>query len=215
MSELGTLTKVCIRGARCVHPDGPELPATEEYFYVHKGAADRFQPYCKECWKAEGRRYRSRVGNKKDSPTNYGEGLVIAELKKHGIYAEKGAGGHHKYVDVVAWGCVRIEVKSSRMSDRGRFEFTIGRRANAFHSHALIVLVCMYPDNTTTFHVFRPEHPVFYRRGQLKRGVMFIPDAKNRKGRRYGLPLTDELMAEHQDRWDMIEECRLNWPATV
>jgi len=209
-------TKVCSKGTRCIHPDGPELPATDEYFYHSRNTPSGFHSYCKECMKAENKRYSSKAGNKKDSPTNYGEGLVIAKLREHGIYAEKGAGGHHKYVDVVAWGCVRIEVKSARLNGNGRFDFTIGRRANSFHAHDLIVLVCMHPDNTTTFHVFKPEHPVFYRpRGRLKRGVAYIPDAKNRKGRRFGMPLTDELMAEHQDRWDLIEECRLNWRASV
>jgi hypothetical protein len=208
-------TKVCSKGTRCIHPDGPELPATEEYFYTARDKADGWHSYCKECCKFDSRKHYSRNGNKKNAATNAGEGRVISKLRTAGVYAEKGAGGHHSRIDVVAWGCVRIEVKTSTLYKDGHFHFSIGRRANAFHSHDLIVLVCIWPDNGATFHVFKPEHPVFYRGAKLKRGIAYIPTPNGRKGNRYGMTLTAELMTEHQDRWDMIEECRLNWRASV
>lgn len=216
MSELSTLTKVCIRGARCVHPDGPELPATLEYFYRQRSSRDGLQPSCKECIKANTRRNYARNGNKSEKPSNTGEWLVKSHLRSLGIFAEKGAGGHHKYVDLVAWGCVRIEVKTSTLIN-GRFQFSIGRRANSFHGHDLVILVCKWPDDQATYHVFRPDHPVFYKsRGQLKRGVIYNPTPQHRHNDGLnGMTLSAEIMAEHQDRWDLIEECRLNWRASV
>lgn len=48
--------KRCIRGDACVHPEGPELPATSEYFSKR---SDRQRNYCKACANARMRHYRS------------------------------------------------------------------------------------------------------------------------------------------------------------
>lgn len=41
--------KRCSRGDKCVHPDGPMLPATKEYFRCDKKRKDGLCPQCKVC----------------------------------------------------------------------------------------------------------------------------------------------------------------------
>lgn len=45
--------KQCSRKENCVHPDGPWLPATTEYFYKRSNVSSGLQWKCKVCCKAE------------------------------------------------------------------------------------------------------------------------------------------------------------------
>jgi hypothetical protein len=49
--------KRCGSGEACVHPDGPVLPATKEYFYAASQGRG-LQSMCKHCSRARGRAYR-------------------------------------------------------------------------------------------------------------------------------------------------------------
>jgi hypothetical protein len=44
-----TPRKRCCSGEKCIHPDGPELPATREYFYGAKRIKSGLSSYCKKC----------------------------------------------------------------------------------------------------------------------------------------------------------------------
>ena len=48
--------KRCSKGDDCVHPDGPELPATTEYFYRHHNSLDTL---CRKCHNARSSAYRA------------------------------------------------------------------------------------------------------------------------------------------------------------
>lgn len=52
MSEL----KRCSRGDKCIHPDGPYLPATHDYFNRTKRSRDGFYFYCRLCSREDGRK---------------------------------------------------------------------------------------------------------------------------------------------------------------
>ncbi len=71
--------------------------------------------------------------------------------------------------------------------------------------------------DSQTFHVFPSYHPVFYRSGQ-KRGSEISPTGRKigveyRTGKTstknsFGLAMTDALMAEHRDKWELVEDMR-------
>lgn len=50
--------KTCKRGDKCVHPDGPTLPNTDEYFY--RIPTGTLRGSCKECIKSERRQYHEK-----------------------------------------------------------------------------------------------------------------------------------------------------------
>lgn len=52
-------TKTCSKGANCIHPDGPELPATTEYFSRESRTKDGLRSQCKACISEAGKPYRS------------------------------------------------------------------------------------------------------------------------------------------------------------
>lgn len=41
--------KHCFSGDQCIHPDGPWLPATTDFFWTHKQKADGLHPRCRFC----------------------------------------------------------------------------------------------------------------------------------------------------------------------
>jgi 5-methylcytosine-specific restriction endonuclease McrA len=50
--------KRCSKGDQCIHPDGPELPVTAEYFYINqKGGPSAM---CRECAKEYRRQHHQR-----------------------------------------------------------------------------------------------------------------------------------------------------------
>lgn len=42
--------KRCSRGANCIHPNGPWLPATTEHFYINRCRADGLRSECRYCF---------------------------------------------------------------------------------------------------------------------------------------------------------------------
>lgn len=52
--------KRCSKGDNCIHPDGPYLPRTSEYYHKNAHTSDGFQHYCRACHLASARRYREK-----------------------------------------------------------------------------------------------------------------------------------------------------------
>ncbi len=50
--------KYCSKGEECIHPEGPILPATTEYFYIHSGNK-KLCARCKKCYDARVKKWRS------------------------------------------------------------------------------------------------------------------------------------------------------------
>jgi 5-methylcytosine-specific restriction endonuclease McrA len=48
--------KRCIKGNDCVHPNGPTLPATKEYFYIHS-TNHKLMAQCKKCFCQRAKQY--------------------------------------------------------------------------------------------------------------------------------------------------------------
>lgn len=72
--------KRCSRGDDCIHPDGPVLPATTEYFYAHKQTKNGLQSRCKCCILDGNRRryhgdsyssWKSKIEYQQSAPDGY------------------------------------------------------------------------------------------------------------------------------------------------
>lgn len=157
---------------------------------------------CKECMKVRSKLqgYIDRKVSTVPSETD-----VIAELHKQGIPALPGKALGQQWADVIAYGCVLIEVKSAQLHYRGNYQFgfTPSQRSGKLRGD-LVVLVCKR-DTGNTYHVFAANNPVFYGEdGRLKTAVSWKPNPKHRG--RFAFALTDEIMAHAQDNWDVVEE---------
>ena len=154
---------------------------------------------CKDCMKL-----RSKVQVKVDKKVAVvaSEAEVITELHKQGIPALPGKALSQQWADVIAYGCVLIEVKSAQRHYRGcyQFAFTPSQRAGKLKGD-LVVLVCKM-ETGNTYHVLHASNPVFYHEGQLKTAVAWTPGAKH-KGR--FVSLNDDIMYAAQNNWDLVE----------
>jgi hypothetical protein len=156
---------------------------------------------CKTCMKARSKR---QVPTDKKVALVPSEADVIIELHKQGIPALPGKALAQQWADVIAYGCVLIEVKSAKRHYRGcyQFAFTPSQRAGKLKGD-LVVLVCKM-DTGNTYHVFQANNPVFYGEdGRLKTAVAWTPGAKH-KGR--FVSLNDGMMEHAQDKWDLVED---------
>lgn len=205
--------KHCLSGERCLHPDGPELPLSE--FYRAKSSKNGYQSRCKICHGLQNKMATiSRQGNQRGKPGYETEGMVIEELRRQGIYAAPGKSSEFHNLDVVAWGCVRIECKSSIKDRMGRYLFNFNNQRRKGISADLVVLVCL--GDEITFHVFPARHGVFYKHGRVKMGVQYDPYRSHFKGGQVaGARLTTALMNQYQNAWYLIEEKRLEISAAL
>lgn len=145
----------------------------------------------------------------------YYEQLVIDRLNHHGIPAIAG-GAIKAYCDVMAWGCVMIEVKSSGRKPKGHYQF--GFTPNQQERGLLAHLVVLVLGDLETCHILPANHIAFYDYDaeyfkqrelvlKLKTAVVYNPMRKSRTG--LHSTLTPEIMQEHLDNWSLIEDYRL------
>lgn len=108
---------------------------------------------CKACMKERGtKRIHPTVPRAKT------EQLAIDYLKQRGIWAAPGKSVHAADVDVVAFGCVWIEVKYAKL-ERGFFKFnsTPTQMKRGYRAH-IVMVICDYGDEKT-YHLFRATTP--------------------------------------------------------
>lgn len=176
-------------------------------FYARSGMPHLILNDCKECRKKMSAR-QVRVPRTVSSVET--ETLVIERLKQFGIPALPGKALSVHFTDILAWGSIPIEAKSSNYHDstRGfRFGFTPKQHAERVLGDA-IVLVCQFPDKNT-FHVFPSDHECFFHEsGKHKTGLEFIVGkvAVIKHHRRH--VLTQGVMDEFEDAWYLIENRR-------
>lgn len=151
-------------------------------------------------------RYYGHTQLPRTEPRAPTEIIAIAYLEKNGIPCFPGKTLAQSYVDVIAFGCVLIEVKYSRLK-MGRFHFvTTPRQMRKGFSGELVLLVCDYGDRHT-FHFFDPRHPVFWMKGRVKSSFDFTPGAMEAK--KHGnnrVVMTQPLMDDAENRIDMIDD---------
>ena len=183
-------------------------------FYKHPGHGDGHANECKECAKERAHLNRiNSLGSKKIRKPNSGrpsEQHVIEKLRRMGIYAVSGSATQYSWVDIVVWGCVLIEVKTSYFDGyQFHFNFTPVQLKRGVQAD-FILLVCVIPqDDVRTYHLFSANHPVFYRVGKHKRSMSYAPGAKPKPRGDIKVSLIDALMKEYENAWHLIEERRV------
>lgn len=136
-----------------------------------------------------------------------GEQMALDQLRKQGIVA---FGGKHihieetNHVDIVAWGCVYIEVKHAKLI-KGSFVFrsTQNQIKDGFKAH-IVILICEYEDHVT-YHYFRADHEAFRINGKIKSSFVFTPGQLEQvKHKETRVKLVQPIMDEHENRWDLV-----------
>lgn len=172
-------------------------------FYEAKGCKDGHASLCKVCYRDVRKYNRSKP---REVPSIKSEAKAIKHLRRQGIFATPGKMSELRHLDVIAWGCVGIEVKTSRPDEEGKylFGFTPTQRKRGIRGD-FILLVC--EGKETTYHLFPSKHPAFYMNGRLKKGFSYDPYQTKRKSG-HGMRLTRALMEQFKDRWELIEQRR-------
>lgn len=172
-------------------------------FYKRFGSPDGLQYICKTCLLETNSKKRKGV------KSNVHEQAFIATLAANGIPAMQSVAiSKVSYTDVIAWGCVRVEVKYPvKQGNQYIYKFT-KRQTEKQLACDLIVLV--YPTDTgEQYHVFSPLHAVFFHKNQTrKQNLAYTPNAVHKNAN--GATLTDDIMRTHQDNWYLIETMRLD-----
>lgn len=162
-------------------------------------------PDCKLCYNIDRLGY---VPKNRDIVSNQWEALVINKLRDLKIYAAPGKCSEWKWVDVIAWGCVKIEVKFSNLNIRGRYEFNFSKKqqANGLDSD-LIILVTESEPGEISFYLFQSDEPRFYdQSGRLKQVSHYYPNPKKHQDpKRF---FTNAIMEISKDCWWMIDQIR-------
>lgn len=167
-----------------------------------------YQVECKDCMRE---RSRNHIRVAKIVSLVPSEIMAMNRLHSVGIPALPGKAVSAADVDVVAYGCVWIEIKYGKLAwNHGgecfKFSATPKQRERGFLAD-LVLLICEYPNNDATYHLFDAKHPVFYMKGRLKVGWQFTPGAMEAK--KHGnnrVVMTQPLMDAAQDAYWLIEQ---------
>lgn len=204
---MSTLSKVC---RRC-KIEKPLTDFNRRSGITFPNKPGDYQSECKSCIKE---RMQSTPRWSRNIPLTIGEQFLIDYLAKSGIYATPGKSVYAADVDVVAWGCVWIEVKHSKYELWGGNEYRFMFKASPVQVKRgflaqIVVLICDYID-MQTYHFFDAKDPVFYRNDTLKSGLTFVPGLlKPRKVHQGNVVMTQGMMDAAQDQIGMIETYRL------
>lgn len=192
-------TKICVR-CHAVKP--------VDDFYKRSAMPHLLVSECKSCMK-------ERNEQRKVVPLTMAlvpsEVMAINALKAAGIHAAPGKSVAYADVDVVAFGCVRIEVKYARLDSKGRRpKYTFRATARQVERGLLADIAILICDDgkQKTFHLFSVADPVLYVGECLKKGFTFIPGAlvagKHGDTR---VVMTQPMMDAARDRWVLVWDC--------
>lgn len=127
---------------------------------------------------------------------------------------------HKSCVDVVAYGCIGIDVKFARLElDRGvhkfTFKFAPSQQVRGLYSQ-VVMLICDWPDNRLTFHLFDTSDPVFYMRERLKSGLTYTPGAiEAKKHGNNRVVMMQSMMDSARDNIELIEQYLAQYRAEI
>ena len=123
----------------------------------------------------------------------------------------------HRRLDLIAWGCVKIEVKYAKFTDTEMnkgFHFAISKKQASDGLVAdLVMFICDYGDSET-YHIFPVQRPVIQRTIRSRnRAILYVPSHMKRhqhvnSGKAM---LTKSMMDYYQDAWHLIELVRENY----
>lgn len=176
------------------HGCGQTLPISE----FNKHPNGHYQSMCKKCHSAYNKTRRGKM------QSNEHESAFVQECYKRGIFAALGVTSQrHAWTDVIAWGCVRIEVKHGEAYHETGYNFrgTLRQSKNGFDADIVVLIA------GNDYYFFPADHAIFLRTdGKRKQAVAWHKGRKpTGRAYRWGTPLTDEIMAAHKNGWHMIE----------
>lgn len=180
------------------------------YYRWHSN--NKYMPYCKKCHQ---KRTKRETPIPADTCGVAHQNDLIHILRGMGIYASPGKSSEYAHADVVAWGCVRIEVKLGEACEQSnphiwKFRFT-RKQANGGMVADLIAFMCPDGYNTGgyTCYLIEPTCAEFYRDGKFK-PALTVNIGTHRKFRRDGRQsLSPQLLNSHRDNWQVIEQKRI------
>lgn len=194
---MTTLTKVC--------RDCKVEKSISEFYKPKFG--NYYLSYCKTC---SNKRVKTSTHRNEDYLVSKveSEQLAVAYLAKHGIPALPGKALRASHVDMIAFGCIKVEVKYSTLYIDKEFPYfmfkTTPRQQQQGFSGDLVLLICAYGDRNT-FHVFPSKHPAFYMGERLKTGITFTPGTyESRKFGETRTVMVQGMMDEAQDNLRLI-----------
>lgn len=200
MTIVDCITKTC---SVC----GADKPLSDYYIWASN---KKPMPHCKKCHTTKSNSH-APIPADRCGVAHQNEFIDI--LRSRGIYASPGKSSEYAHADVVAWGCVRIEVKHGESIDKysphtWKFRFT-EKQANGGMVADLIALMC--PNGIGkgyTCYLISPDCPELYRDGKFK-PVVTINIGTHRKPARDGKgSLTLDLLNAHRENWQVIEQIR-------
>jgi hypothetical protein len=186
-------------------------------FYKRSG----INSYTSECKVCMNERSKTSKRLPATTPRVKSEVIAIDYLRSKGIYAVPGKSVSSSHVDVVAWGCVGIEVKYAKFGkpENGfQFNASAPQVKRGHYLGEVVMLICDYGDRMT-FHFFQSDDEVFYidrkigeenRLGIYERGLKYavsyvLSDTAGSKHGGNRVVMTNEMMASAQDAYELIE----------
>lgn len=134
---------------------------------------------------------------------------VVERLRSEGIYAMPGVLTEYRYVDVVAFGCVAIEVRTSNgLKARPGYHWRVEPTRHSRGIQGDVVILVTNTEGERRYYVFPVDHPVFMIDGRLKAGMKWTPGGG---AGGFGVAhdvysLSDDLMHRHENAWHYIQE---------
>lgn len=182
-----------------------EKPATLEFFYKHHSNTDGLTSWCKACMKALSKR-QSYVPVDSRIP-NEGEAKAIAWLKRFGIPANGGKNIEAvKWLDVLAWGCVRIEVKYSKTNAQGIWSwvmYSVNNKAQEAMPHLILLIGEDVRTGTTRYFLFDAQHPEFFNGNTGERKIQVSYNYQSVNAHNH------EVFRRHENKAALVEDYRL------
>lgn len=186
----------------CVICNQPKTPEELVQRPNHDGTT-YYWNRCKACYDPI-RKSRENVRNTKDEMTLGGlpeERALIKSLSQRGIFVTNGRSSQFSNVDLVAWGCVPIELKTAAMMKTGHYIFKFSPKQCKHGLHDGLVALRFAGD--ISYFVFRSDNLMFYEHGELRHSISFVGNPPTRFN-------VDPLeMIEARDNWQLIETKRL------
>lgn len=176
-----------------------EKPVNE--FYLRTDGRN-YTSVCIECMKVRGR-YRNLGKMARLISTVDSENQILSELHQLGIPAWPGKAMSHTWADMVAWGIVRIEVKSAIPNEKGvcSWHFTPSQLRNGIRGD-VVILIRNEPTGPTYF-ILRQDSPVFYLEDGDRKSAIIYPL------RRWASRLhLNDLIEASVDHWQLINQVR-------
>lgn len=174
-------------------------------FYRRKSKGALYHSWCKNCMKALSKGV-SDASQTYLVPAYASETMLIEALRKQEIAAYPGKSMSYAHVDVIAWGCVGIEVKRSVLKMPAGYTWSFSPQQKQTLQADIIALIA-----DQDIYLFPANHPAFYRDGQRKDAVCYLPEKMRKYRASTRTTLTDNEMAKALNAWHLIEVYRVTF----